>query len=456
MSAETLEDLNVEVEKIDVEVLPKETPPPEIINKLPDSNYATNLERFHYLCKDLPSSDLFIDFNFYFMVSSALARKVWVGEGEYYKLFPNLYVVAVSDPGLGKSMPASSGARILASLEHTHVDSKSGEMHTKKLVTLGPDAITFEKLVLRAAASTTVIPWPGGPKKHYHHTSTCFYLADEMEMLFSENTRRVISFLMQAWDCHNIETDTIKHGKIVIRDVCLNFFGCTTPEIMKNLIRTNVLNSGFTGRAIFLFSDKKRKVVSKITTSKEQENEIEHFKKHLRQLCVLPPTQVFYTKAAEDWLENWTHTKWEKRSNDHPKLKDFYARKQANLIKLATGIHYADKLTNHLEVEDFIAAESLLLRAEKNMHKALAASGENNNYKLSEDIKTALAIKGPIPKARLYIDFWHQAFNGTASLDEVIAFMKNTGQIEEMNDIKNRLCFKLVDNSKPIVDTKID
>src|ERR1041384_2076773 len=86
------------------------------LKKLPDSLFNTNLERFRYLCKDLPSPDLFINFDFLFLISSCLARKVWLGGQDLYRVYPNLYIISVADPGIGKSLPARTVNRLLSSL----------------------------------------------------------------------------------------------------------------------------------------------------------------------------------------------------------------------------------------------------------------------------------------------------------------------------------------------------
>lgn len=402
--------------------------------KLPPPDYKScctnNLERFHYLCKDLPSPDLFIDYNFNFMVASCLARKVWWGTGNSYigNLYPNLYLVFVTPPGIGKSLPANTAGRILASLVEHHFSEQEQKFLPRNLINLGPDCITFEKLAIRTARYNDVIPWPNGPVKFYHHSSTTFCLGDEMGMLFSEQTKKVISFLMKAWDCGDFEADTINRGELKIKNVCVNFLGCTTPLIMKDLMKTRVLDNGFTGRTIFIYANKKRKkITDELEVTESQINETRLMSLHFRKLCKLSPTNVTCSPEAREWLRNWVNTKEDIRLNQNPRLEDYYARKQAQLKKLAVCHHYADKLDNIITVEDFIAAERLLLRTEPMMHKALVQAGESATYVISEEMKLYLKQHGETEKKRLQLDFF--SLGDWRQLQGALDFLLETAQI---------------------------
>lgn len=390
------------------------------------SQFATNRDRWHFVCKDLPSCNLFIDFDFYFMVSAALGRRCWLGAGDTFRLFPNLYIICISNPGLGKSLPAAAASSILGSLVDTKFDKQQNRIVETKLLHMGPDAITYEKLILRAAAATDSAKLADG--RIYNHASTTFCLGDELGMLFSENTKKVVSFLMQSYDCRNFEGDTIKHGIKIIKNICINFLGCTTPGIIADLIKTRVFDDGFTGRAIFLYSDKKRKHPATISTSVEQELEKDQIKKHLRKLAKLSPGEIKYTPEAQKWIDDWHEKKEDQKLNESPKLLDYYARKRIQLIKLAIAHAFSDQITSTIDVHNLVAAEKLLLAAEPDMHKALAGSSENPLSKLSESILQFLKEKGPSTRKRLILQFFSSAPDGAASINIALEYLVGTDQ----------------------------
>lgn len=417
---EATKDLTEEEITKKIQELNKPKPSLKKKEELP-SLFEDNKQRFDYFCKDLPSPDIFIKFDFYFMISACLARKVWIGKG-HGRVYPNIYLVAVSDPGIGKSVPAG----IVNSLLNSLVESKmlGGKLQELSLLNLGPDAITYEKLVLRAAQSTDVIKDAKG--KNYHHSSTTFCLVEEMNLLFSDNTRKVVAFLLQCYNCGDFKGDTIKHKEQVIKNVCINFLGCTTPDIMKDFLRTRILDSGFLGRTLFIYGDKKRPHPPLIEISPQQESEYKYIAKHLRKLALLKPQEIELTNEARAWLEDWHYNKQDIFSNPHPRLKDYYARRKIHMVKLAINDAYANSLEPILRVENLINAEKDLLSCEFNMHKALASTSENPLADIAEKIKNYISTNGPSTRRKLMLAFFHDA--DELQLGRVFQYLIDTGQ----------------------------
>lgn len=396
-----------------------------ILKEEQKSQFDTNLERFHFICKDLPSPNIFIDLNFYFMISSCLARKVWIGdEGTLFRLYPNLYLIFVSPPGIGKSQPAYAAHYLLDTLTETRQDKKTKSYYVTKLLNLAPDAISYEKLILRAHAASEIIKDING--KAYHHSSTTFCLADELGLLFHDNTKRIVLFLNKGWDCHDFEDDYIKRGDLKIMNMCINFLGCAIPGLIRDLILSKLLDDGFIARVLFVYADKKRQNPTIIKNTKEQMFEGKVIQKHLRKLATLPASEIKYKSEAFEWLDNWTKTKLNKVINEHPKLEYYNTRRQPHLIKLAVNIHYSESLEPFIEVKDLIEAEKLLLRLELNMHLALVSSGNNPNYNIAQDILKYLKLKGPSTRQTIKLQFYSQA--DTDKLDSIIDFLVNTEQ----------------------------
>lgn len=380
---------------------------------LPPSIFERNLDRFRYICKDYPSPSIFIDFDFYFMIAACLNRKVWLGGRGNTRLYPNQFCIAVAKPGVGKSMPAKACGAILRLLVETKYRKENGILTAieSPLLNLGPDTITFEKLVLRCHDSSETVKMPDemikkGYGKYYNHSSTTFCLADELTMLFTENTKRVVSFLQTAWDCDKFEGDTIKHGPVKIPNICVNLLGCAPLDVIRDLSRTGVFNGGMMARTIFLFGDKKRQNVARIITDQSQMNEQEWIIKHLRKLCKLPPMELVFTPEANDWLDTWVVKYSDNRINPHRTLEDYYARKPSHLQKLAIAVHFSEFLTETIGLESLIVAKKLLESAEPSMHRSFCSAGENAQYLVLEGIKEYLQEHGPTKKSKLMFEFY--------------------------------------------------
>jgi len=72
----------------------------------------TNLEKWRHYLKDIESPDLFIDWGFYNLISTALQRRVWLYP-DAMAIFPNIFVLLVGPPASGKSRVISQIADII-------------------------------------------------------------------------------------------------------------------------------------------------------------------------------------------------------------------------------------------------------------------------------------------------------------------------------------------------------
>ena len=249
---------------------------------------TTNLERWRFYMKDITSPDIFIDMGFYYMISAALQRRVYLGSDER-PLFPNLYIILVADPGIGKGLVIIPVAQFLKhhkmkrlklpgvkmptpdeSLnedmmnalmeEYAQVNnltlpgigmdgrSKDGQGSsaqdsiTKKKLTDEPlvipmsaDAITYEGLVRNnARAIRSVVPPANGVASGlakngvYTHSSICFCL-EEISSLFRQHTHDVVNYLIRTYDCGDYRYETKTQGIEQVKNTCVNLFGGTQP-----------------------------------------------------------------------------------------------------------------------------------------------------------------------------------------------------------------------------------
>ena len=93
--------------------------------------------------EDLESPDLYVDWGFYFLISSCLQRRVWTSQG-INSIYPNLFMLLVGPPACGKSRLISMVSDIVqdAELQIISKDKKG----TAPLFEYTADSITAECL----------------------------------------------------------------------------------------------------------------------------------------------------------------------------------------------------------------------------------------------------------------------------------------------------------------------
>ena len=271
----------------------------------------TNFQKWRLYMDGFISPDSFIDWGFYYLISAALQRRVWLGP-DHSRLYSNMYVILVADPGIGKGLVVKQIAELvkhhklpdpnngslnkhLLEKAPTEVDraaieevakadytaaqeleggstDKDGNKITRNkiyekplLFPVAADATTYEALVRSMSKAIRRINYKEFDEKVgkeimkiYTHSSLCFCL-EEISSLFRKRTEDLVHFLIQAYDCGDYTYDTKTQGKDRVRKCCLNFFGGTTPGFMQTTFDDQLLTEGFASRCFFIFAAKNRK-----------------------------------------------------------------------------------------------------------------------------------------------------------------------------------------------------
>jgi len=392
----------------------------------------TNLERWKYYCSDLVSPDSFIEFGYYYIIASALQRRVWRGELLHSPLFPNQYIVFVAPPGVGKGEVSRQVDHVLRANRYmingapVSLDGKS----FKGLIEVAPKTVTFEALVRLMGQTARAVKLPQGHKPaHYSHCSISFVL-DELSSLLRKNTDDTVGFLLQVYDCVHYESMTIGRPTDTIINSCLNLLAGTQPSHIRKIFGSGLLSEGLASRTFFLYEEKKRRIRKDPPKfDDDQKKELLHIIAHVAKLADVFG-QVHYTPDAEAYFEMWWNKIQTTPINASPLLAGFRERENMAVVKLAMAVHFGEKLDFVITLDEFIKATQLLEMAEKNMHMALNLEGRNVVAQVSKDIVRHLINCGPTMPRELLIHFYDDLpYPATESLNKILEELKTMGKI---------------------------
>ena len=346
----------------------------------------TNFERWQTYTKNFTSPQSYIDLGYYWMINAALQRRVWYYDGDM-ALFPNLYLVFVGPPGVGKGLVTKPVNNFL----QYHKYEKAGKIVRSNvgqefppLFPYGADSITFEELMSSIAESIRRIPNADG--KIYSHTSYLFVL-EELASLFKHKTSDVVKFLLNAYDCDGYEYKTKHQGKDLIRKMCLSFFAGTQHDFLKEAIKHGIFGDGFSSRTIFCFENRPRFYAFHIAEfTEEQRQAKEEIIAWLKRLAgVFGP--LTYNQEVREWLEDWylkEHVK--KLQNAHARMLPYLERMKVHLLKVAAAIHFSESLTYEVPLECFQKALALLNSIEAPMTAGLTMTGRNELHTIQRRV----------------------------------------------------------------------
>lgn len=414
----------------------------------------TNLEKVHYFFRDYESPERFIDWNYHYIISSCLGRRVHFQKEN--PVFPNIFVVIVGPPAIGKTMPASKLGDMLGSLVEMNAQGQAVD-----LVDIVPDCVTLERLYQVIEKSTKIYRAPNGDPKV--HSSVSFNLADEMALLFknSEKMNDLTMFLNAGYDCKSsFKYETKRNGTNVIKNMCINFLGCCTPNWIAKNMSSNVLDDGWASRVFFIYGDTRRQLTTYYNFSEAQNKALMDIKVHCRNLSKLSGEVTFTPEALayfDDWYQKHQLTG---RINKDPKLDNYYGRKKLHIWKLAMIHHFGNSLSMTVGVESVKDAFRTAADAELDMHKALASININPTARLAEMIKRSIVSSNGAGMNRIELAARHFADiaqGGLASLDEAVGYLVLTDQITNTGGRYNLVRKILpVDFAKELMETTAD
>ena len=449
---------------------------------------TSNLELWRFFMKDMTSPNSYIDFSFYYLISAALQRRVWLGS-ENLPIFPNQYTILVGEPGVGKGLVIKPVEKILRHfkiktspptnvasnipkgaieaegleatelannlLEQLGINTKFRPREEPLVIPVAANSTTYEALTHAIGASvrrynysiidpqtTNII------KRTYSHCSLAFCL-EEISSLFRKHTEDVVNFLLQAYDCGDYERDTKTQGKTIIKKCCLNILGGTTPSFMQSTFNDKLLNEGFASRTFFIYETENR--FQRFFMSDFTEEQLAARRKIIEHVEKL--TQIYgevtYTQEARNFLQKW----WEeehviKRPNESLKLNAYYARKNQHVPKMALAIHFADNTTMEINKTECEMALKLLEYVENKMHLALTTSGHNTLGLISRRIVVYIKNTGPKTFDELLLEFFDDLKQ--SELADTLSFLIQTKQIKkELVDLGTRKQSKFVLYNRP-------
>lgn len=406
----------------------------------------TNFEKWRSYMSGITSPDCYINWGWHYLIAASLQRRVWMGPN-HERLFPNMYVILVGEPAVGKGrvtrpineilryhklenpssekptpksdMSKEDKATIDALIEANFADGTKGEEKKNKrifekplLIPVGASATTWEALVNALANSLRRINYSEYDEriqknviKIYTHSSLCFCL-EEISSMFRKKTEEVARFLLQTYDCGDYEYDTKTPGlKDYVKKCCLNLLGGTTPGFMQELFNDRLLTEGFASRCFFIFAARNRfdKMFGTDLTD-EQKQHYEDILLHVKKLTSLYG-RVQFSEESKAFLEEWWKESQQTRPNTSYKLNYYYGRKNIHVQKLAMALHFGESTELFIKHETFLRALEILAVEEKKMHLALGIDSNN-------------PLNLPAQKIHKYLVHYSQAFTAKELLVE--------------------------------------
>lgn len=314
----------------------------------------------------LPSPQVFKVWAGITMVSGALERKVWIKSlGEPF--FPNLFVIMVATPGVGKSVLIKRVARYWNDLKTHNVSPLS---LTK--ASMIDQLEEFQRNIIRPSATPPTMTFNGMQAA-----------VDEFGIFCHTYDHEFLAVLNTLYDCQPYsERRRSSDRKVSLEKTQMTMVSGTQPATLKDIFPDIAWEQGFASRIIFLFSGEKKRVVNPLADMEESYDN-EDIRKQLKEVSELCGLMKWKQDAAAALVE-W-NSLGAPPVPDHPKLHHYCERRVGHVLKLAMISACSGGRFPSIHLEDVERAMDWILMAEETMPQLFRAMAGSTDGKLMDD-----------------------------------------------------------------------
>lgn len=323
------------------------------------------------------------------VIAACLKRKCVLNWGTL-TLYPNMYIVLVGPSGkCRKGTAMSQGMYFLR------------EMGIK----LAAESITREALIreLKTSNDTQVDIGTGAM---YLHSSLTIY-SQELTVFLGYNNQSLMADLTDWYDCRDIWTYRTKNmGTDEIVGVWVNLIGATTPDLLQTTLPRDAIGGGLTSRMIFVYEQKKWKVVATPFLSKEERELQKALKQDLEKISMMAGEFKVTSEFIDAYVPWYISYSEGKPPFDDYRFSGYFERRPTHLLKLCMICCAARNSKMLIDVCDFEKALNIIVTTEKKMQYTFSGVGKSDTADIMERVIAVLKTNREMPFQDLITQFY--------------------------------------------------
>ena len=339
------------------------------------------------------------------IMSSLLGRRVWIDtDAGFPRAFPNLYIMLIAPPGVGKDVVITWASDILSELQE--------QLAPRRIWATAGTSIS-PKGIYDALGSSDHSEQTFTYNRQIHTFRSLTFHIGEMSTIMPEFNQVLVGVFNELYNCKPLAMDRIRGQEIVIPNPHLTLLVGNQPDTLFATLPERAFHSGFTSR-FCIFQATERRKGKLVNISDEPDIETPDPELRSKFLDCLHDVSLMsgpfrLTKAAAQYLNHFA----EKEPYPVPgsRWSDYNPRRILHLIKLSMIYSAAERSDRKLEVAHCETALQLMLSYEKDLPHlfdgVVSAEGFSSIfeeiYELVERLATPVLVPDPLnpPSERL-------------------------------------------------------
>lgn len=347
-------------------------------------------------------------------LSTVLSRRVWINR-DYFKLYPNIYVVLVGDAGSGKGTARDCAVYELLLKNFPNIPISAS-------VTSREDVSKF----MGSEECLRTFRHPDGSIEEYR---PFFFSVSELSNLLSVDMRKMIDFLVDLYDTRSFSTsfkkDTVKDK---VPNPCATMLACCVPDWFMRALRMDLFTGGL-GRRLIIVYENRTVLKAHPAIPKGGREAWERVVAHVK-LVSEASGEIHLSPEADKWWTTWYENDSRLKTDD-PLLRQLFANKHVILQKVATLLSFCETpFTNTIEPCHLIQALALLDMLEPAVKKLSIGIGRNELATVALELIEMLQFSdGRATEISLRRRFFRDCKVNGREFDGLVEEMLKSGQI---------------------------
>lgn len=324
------------------------------------------IEGFIEQTAHVPSPDLFRKWAAISSIAGALERKVWV-RTMGSNLYPNIYVILVAPPGVGKTEVTWRVRDMWAALKGHHI---------------APSSVTKASLMDELDDAKRSVTRPDQVPAVLTYNSLLISI-NELGVLIPQYENEFMNVLTDLYDGKPYsERRRTRNVEIKIERPHLNILAACTPAYLTQTLPEGAWDQGFTSRVILIYSGE-RTIRSLFAETVHDQALYVALQERLAAIGEVSGQFSFSAEAAT-LMEAW-HLAGGAPQPDHPKLYHYNTRRTAHVLKLCMVASMSENLDLVIEERHVVRALDWLTEAELHMPDIFKAMANTSHAQLIEE-----------------------------------------------------------------------
>ena len=323
------------------------------------------------------------------VIAACLKRKCVLNWGTL-TLYPNMYIVLVGPSGrCRKGTAMNQGMYFLREMG----------------IRLAAESITREALIRELKTSTdTQVDVSTGAM--YLHSSLTIY-SQELTVFLGYNNLSLMADLTDWFDCRDTWTYRTKNqGTDEITGVWVNLIGATTPDLLQTTLPRDAIGGGLTSRMIFVYEQKKWKVVATPFLSKEERELQKALKQDLEKISMMAGEFKVTSEFIDAYVPWYISYSEGKPPFDDYRFSGYFERRPTHLLKLCMICCAARNSNMLIDKCDFDKALQIIVTTEKKMQYTFSGVGKSDTADIMERVIAVLKTNREMPFQDLITQFY--------------------------------------------------